>query len=157
MGLRFRQSFEIFPGVRLNLSGSGITASFGVDGATVNVGPRGVRSTIGIPGSGLSFTTNHTLAARPPSPGSFNAPRTAYFQPEPLMWEINSASVENLTSHSLVELRDLIAAARAQKVEVDRDLTEARDLHQQQSAARFEDARDACCDIALRCEWKFMI
>ncbi|MEF9421466.1 DUF4236 domain-containing protein [Xanthomonas citri pv. glycines] len=43
MGLEFRQSFEVFPGVRLNLSGSCITASFGVDGATVNVGAQGVR------------------------------------------------------------------------------------------------------------------
>ncbi|MCC5045683.1 MULTISPECIES: DUF4236 domain-containing protein [Xanthomonas] len=33
----------MFPGVRLNLSGSCITASFGVDGATVNVGAQGVR------------------------------------------------------------------------------------------------------------------
>jgi len=55
MGLRFRQSFEVFPGVRLNLSGSGITASFGVDGATVNAGAHGVRSTIGIPGSVYLF------------------------------------------------------------------------------------------------------
>lgn len=59
MGLRFRRSVRLFPGVRLNFSGSGISASVGGRGATVNVGKRGVRSTVGIPGSGLSYTTNH--------------------------------------------------------------------------------------------------
>lgn len=134
MGLRFRQSFEVFPGVRLNLSGSGITASFGVDGVTVNVGAHGVRSTIGMPGSGLSFTANHfTVSPTPratiPRPGY--APSYAPAQP---MREINSASVEQLTSHSLVELRDLIAKARSQRKEVDQDLAEAHATHQAESA-----------------------
>ncbi|WP_227254308.1 DUF4236 domain-containing protein [Xanthomonas vasicola] len=105
MGLEFRQSFEVFPGVRLDLSGSGITASFGVDGATMNVGAQGVRSAIGIPGSGLSFTTNHCSPSGSPTPHAFvptqgYAPTYAPVQP---MREINSASVERLTSHSLVE------------------------------------------------------
>jgi hypothetical protein len=138
MGLRFRQSFEIFPGVRLNLSGSGITASFGVDGATVNVGAHGVRSTFGIPGSGLSFSTQHftpsgSPAPREPSPDY--APRDApTYAPTLPMREINSASVEQLTSHSLIELRDLIAKARSQREEVDQDLAEARSTHERESA-----------------------
>jgi len=134
MGLRFRQSFEVFPGVRLNLSGSGITASFGVDGATVNVGAHGVRSTIGIPGSGLSFTANHFTGSQTPRAAM---PRPGYapsYTPAQPMREINSASVEQLTSHSLVELRDLIAKARSQRKEVDQDLAEAHASHQAGSA-----------------------
>lgn len=136
MGLRFRQSFEFFPGVRINLSGSGITASFGVDGATVNVGAHGVRSTIGIPGSGLSFTTNHyspsgSPALHPPSPSPGYAPSYAPVAP---MREINSAAVEQLTSHSLIEFRDMIAKARSQQKEVDQDLAEARSTHERDSA-----------------------
>ena len=124
MGLRFRHSFELFPGVRLNLSGSGITASFGIDGATVNVGSHGVRSTMGIPGTGVSFTTNHT----PTQPRQPLPPPPVYMPPAYQMREIGSASVEQLTSHSLVELRDMIAAARSQRGEIDSDLKEARSL-----------------------------
>jgi hypothetical protein len=136
MGLRFRQSFQLFPGVRLNLSGSGITASFGVAGATVNVGVRGVRSTVGIPGSGLSYTTNHyspsgSPTPRAPSPSPGYAPS---YVPAAPMREINSASVEQLTSHSLIELRDMIAEARSQKQEVDQDLAEARFTHERDLA-----------------------
>ncbi|WP_033483364.1 DUF4236 domain-containing protein [Xanthomonas citri] len=136
MGLQFRQSFEVFPGVRLNLSGSGITASFGVDGATVNVGAQGIRSTIGIPGSGLSFTTNHCPPSGSPTPRA-SVPPQGYaptYAPVQPMREINSASVERLTSHSLVELRDLIAKARSQRKKVDQDLAQAQATHHAESA-----------------------
>ena len=65
MGLRFRRSLRLLPGVRLNLSGSGVSASFGRRGAWFTVGPRGTRATIGIPGSGLSYTTSSPWR-RPP-------------------------------------------------------------------------------------------
>jgi hypothetical protein len=45
------------------------------------------------------------------------------------MREIGSASVESLTSHSLVELRDLIAQARAQRGEIAADLEEAQGIY----------------------------
>ncbi len=127
MGLRFRHSFQLFPGVRLNLSGSGVSASFGVPGATLNVGRRGVRSTIGVPGTGLSYSTDHSQPRRAapavPSAEPPVLPSLAYAATE--MREINSASVEQLTSHSLVELRDLIVQARSQRMEIDADLQEA--------------------------------
>ena len=56
MGFRFRRSVRLFPGIRLNLSGSGISTSIGVRGASVNIGTHGVRGTVGIPGSGLSYS-----------------------------------------------------------------------------------------------------
>jgi len=149
MGLRFRQSFQLFPGVRLNLSKSGVSASFGVPGATVNVGRRGVRSTRGIPGTGLSHTTHHGISEPagqgprwpdnpdtpvflPRSPGGRPMSSPAYWQATD-MREIGSASVEQLTSHSLIELRDLIAHARTQRHEIEFDLLEARSLHQSES------------------------
>ncbi len=142
MGLRFRQSFQLFPGVRLNLSGGGVSASFGVPGATINVGNRGVRSTVGIPGAGISFSQLHGSGSSPPqAPRSANPSPFAYEPPQPLYAqtqafqtrEINSASVENLTSLSLVELRDLIARARAQRGEIDADLNEATAMHARDS------------------------
>ncbi|HEV2568350.1 DUF4236 domain-containing protein [Sphingomonas sp.] len=57
MGFRFRRSVKLLPGVRLNFSTRGISTSIGGRGATMNISRRGVRSTFGIPGTGLSYTT----------------------------------------------------------------------------------------------------
>ncbi|MBA1195220.1 DUF4236 domain-containing protein [Pseudomonas entomophila] len=54
MALRFRKSFKIAPGVRINLSKSGVSTSVGGKGFTTNLSKRGTRVTAGIPGSGLS-------------------------------------------------------------------------------------------------------
>jgi hypothetical protein len=56
MGFRFRRSFRLMPGVRLNLSKSGVSASLGRRGAWLTVGSKGTRATVGIPGTGLSYT-----------------------------------------------------------------------------------------------------
>jgi hypothetical protein len=57
MGLRFRRRFSILPGLRLNLSRSGVSTSFGRRGLWVTYGKRGRRLTVGLPGSGLSYTS----------------------------------------------------------------------------------------------------
>jgi hypothetical protein len=54
--LRFRRTFRIGPGLRLNLSKSGVSASVGRRGLWFTAGPRGTRATVGIPGTGLSYT-----------------------------------------------------------------------------------------------------
>ena len=54
MPIRFRRTFTIFPGVKVNVSKGGISLSVGRRGATLNFSKRGVRQTVGIPGSGLS-------------------------------------------------------------------------------------------------------
>jgi hypothetical protein len=65
MGFRFRKSFKLAPGVRLNLGAKSGSISLGRPGATVNLSRRGVRSTFGIPGTGLSWSSTmsaHQLA-----------------------------------------------------------------------------------------------
>lgn len=57
MGWRFRKSFKVLPGVRLNVGKKGISTSIGPKGAKVNIGPNGTRFTASIPGTGLSYTT----------------------------------------------------------------------------------------------------
>ena len=54
-GLRFRKSWSILPGVKVNLSKTGVSTSLGGHGATVNLGTRSRSATIGIPGTGLSY------------------------------------------------------------------------------------------------------
>lgn len=56
MGLRFRRTIRIAPGIRLNLSKSGVSTSIGRRGAHVTIGHGKVRETVGLPGSGLSYT-----------------------------------------------------------------------------------------------------
>ena len=55
MGFRFQKRLSILPGVRINLSKSGASASVGPRGADVNIGPHGVTTNAGIPGTGLSY------------------------------------------------------------------------------------------------------
>lgn len=66
MGFRFRKSFKIIPGVRVNLSKSGTSWSFGGRGATVNVKGRRIRGTVGIPGTGLSYSEQVTAPEEHP-------------------------------------------------------------------------------------------
>jgi hypothetical protein len=56
MGFRFRKIFSVLPGVKINLSKSGVSTSLGGHGATVNVGSSGKKTlTLGVPGSGMSY------------------------------------------------------------------------------------------------------
>ena len=66
MGLRFRKSIKLMPGVRLNFGLKSASISIGASGATYNVGSRSSRVTMGIPGSGLSYSAN----IAPPSQAS---------------------------------------------------------------------------------------
>ena len=52
---RFRKAFSILPGVRINLSKTGVSTSVGGKGATLNVGHGQKTVTLGLPGSGLSY------------------------------------------------------------------------------------------------------
>lgn len=59
MGFRFRKSIKILPGVRVNLSKKGVSSvSIGPRGAKLNVGENGSRVTVGIPGTGISYSEN---------------------------------------------------------------------------------------------------
>ncbi len=59
MGFRVRKSFKIAPGVRVNVGKKSAGVSFGTRGARVSVNSRtGARATVGIPGSGISYTTS---------------------------------------------------------------------------------------------------
>jgi hypothetical protein len=57
MALRFRRTFRVLPGMKLSLSRSGVSASFGIRGLGLTVGPRGVYGNVGAPGTGLSYRT----------------------------------------------------------------------------------------------------
>lgn len=58
MGFRFRKSFKVAKGVRLNVSKRGISTTVGKRGMSANLSKRGTRINMGIPGTGLSYHTN---------------------------------------------------------------------------------------------------
>jgi hypothetical protein len=67
LGFRFQRRIGVVPGIRLNLSKSGASVSIGMRGAHLTLG-RTPRVTVGLPGSGLSYT--ETLPrGRSQSPG----------------------------------------------------------------------------------------
>lgn len=53
MGWRFRRTIKVAPGIRLNVSKSGVSTTIGSRGASVNIGKRGVYRNLSIPGTGL--------------------------------------------------------------------------------------------------------
>jgi energy-converting hydrogenase Eha subunit A len=61
MGWRFRKSFKILPGIRLNLGKKGFTSiGIGRGPFTTNVNKDGVRNSLSAPGTGLSYQTKRT-------------------------------------------------------------------------------------------------
>jgi hypothetical protein len=152
MGWRFRQSFRVIPGVRLNLSKSGLSCSIGGAPLTLNVGPRGVYGTASLPGTGISYkqrfdgseTPRPDLAAFPPlaSPRSFPGviipptpiPRSASFpvSTTPIR-EVHSASTELLTSESLKDFKELIQSTYTEHQDISGELETARQEKQRAS------------------------
>lgn len=59
MGLRFRKSFKLLPGVKINLNKKSAGITFGTRGAhyTINTSGRKTAS-VGLPGTGLSYSTS---------------------------------------------------------------------------------------------------
>lgn len=55
--MRYRKSIKICKGLRINLSGSGMSVTAGIPGLSVTTGKRGTYLNTGIPGTGLSNRT----------------------------------------------------------------------------------------------------
>ena len=111
MAWRFRKSFKLLPGVRVNVSKSGISTSIGAAPFTLNIGRRGVHATASLPGTGISIrhrigapahratAAPHALpASRQAAPPSPPTPAAANLDPgEP----IRSAGADAMTSPGL--------------------------------------------------------
>ena len=58
MGLRFYKRVHLFPGVAVNVSRSGPSLTVGVRGAHVTMGRGGITRTVGLPGTGIYYTSH---------------------------------------------------------------------------------------------------
>lgn len=136
MGWRFRKSFTVIPGLRLNLSKSGLSASIGGAPLTLNVGPRGLTGTASIPGTGISFRQHLGNGSQDPSNGHGHpgaptvpagSPHADHFVNTAPIEEIHSSSTEQMTSASLKDVKALIQTAFHQREEIAAELDTARD------------------------------
>ena len=140
MGLRFHSSFKLFPGVRLHVSKSGLSTSFGVRGASINVSGRGVRGTVGIPGTGLSYS-QQLFATRVGQSQAGSNQHQPYWSPPVVpppvahgqywngtagMTAIASSHISVLTSPGLAAFRQMIIDARQQRGQIELATIEAK-------------------------------
>src|SRR4029077_20285350 len=102
------------------LSGSGASVSLGPHGLRYTIGSRGTRTTVGLPGSGLSWTAYQPYASgdnsRPPNrPVRYVSDADA---PEPVTTDqsatvIDSASIEQLVANSTIDIAGALNASRS--------------------------------------------
>ncbi|BBP69399.1 hypothetical protein PHLH6_14030 [Pseudomonas sp. Seg1] len=64
MGFRFSKRITLVPGVRLNISGSGVSTSIGPRGLSMTIGRNGTYLNAGLPGTGLSYRERIDRPAR---------------------------------------------------------------------------------------------
>jgi len=148
MSWRFRQSFKILPGLKLNLSKTGLSASIGGAPFTFNMGRRGLMATASIPGTGISFRQHLSGGSSTRSPNSYdpsglpnpevipNSPSDylpAADSDYPPVQEIRSASTELLTSQNLKDLKVVIQTAYEEREEISRELTKATEENKRAS------------------------
>lgn len=92
MGFRFRKSIKLLPGLKINLTHKGISsATIGKPGASLNIGKTGTRTTVGIPGSGLSYSKNRPYRKKNSDPTAIseNQPTdhsSHTYQPKGKIW-----------------------------------------------------------------------
>ena len=136
MSWRFRKTFKIMPGLKLNLTPRGLSATIGASPFSVNIGPRGVYRNVGIPGTGLwtrdrlDIPSSQRSGYQPqpthedpippphphnPSPPLLSAPSAAT--------EIRSASTEQLTSQSMDDLRKLLKEAYEERESLTQEIS----------------------------------
>lgn len=99
MGLRFRKSIKIAPGVRINLGTKSAGISIGTNGCRYSLNTSGRRTTtIGIPGTGISYSHSSSVTKKSPS-RSYNS--SAYSQRAAIQQQKQQAKLAELQENEL--------------------------------------------------------
>jgi hypothetical protein len=122
MALRFRKSFKLAPGVRLNVGRGGMSWSLGPRGASVSIGKRGTYLNASLPGTGLS---SRTRLDRPTAKLHREAtPQTVTMS---LSLEVDEEGVVRYFDQNRIPVsQDLVVQARRQHGDAIRELLERR-------------------------------
>lgn len=144
MSWRFRKTFKVLPGVRLNLTARGLSATLGASPFSINVGPRGVYRNINIPGTGVwnrqriggpsvghsSTPLRPAALPVPPPPANLVPPAPTPVAPAvpPIALdevEIRSASTESLNSENMNQFRELITQTYEERAALEGEIASA--------------------------------
>ncbi len=128
MSWRFRTSFKVIPGVRINLTNRGFSTTIGVAPFSVNIGPHGTHANISIPGTGLS----NRIRLDHPNDGREDSAPPPYISPPSTLGEkeeIRSASTHLMNSPALEELRRILTEANTERSAIETELSGAEAAH----------------------------
>jgi hypothetical protein len=140
MGLRFRQSINLLPGLRVNFGLRGISVTVGPRGANLNVGTRGTYLNLGLPGTGIgyrgrldkirSLESSRPTARPDPEPQPQNNPdifnrHPPYVDVAPHVIEFKSVDVASLGSESLERVSALCEKLQRQRHTLSLEITQA--------------------------------
>ena len=111
MGLRFRKSISLLPGVRLNISKSGVGVSAGVPGLRGSINSSGrLTGTVGIPGTGVSYVKTKTIGKKSKSSSKSKTTKTS---------EKKTSAKESAAIEKKSEKMKAPSTAKAQSVQID--------------------------------------
>ena len=94
MGWRYRRSYKILPGLRMNVGSRGVTSfSLGGRGVTVNMSKRGTKTTYSLPGTGISYQTQtkRQQASKSPPPVAVPVVQAPHRQPQQKPFRVYAA------------------------------------------------------------------
>lgn len=126
--MRFRRRQKLFPGVMLNFSKTGISATVGAKGASVNLGRAGAFLNTGIPGTGLY--DRKRIGAR--SGNSVSNSGTTRNSGEQSVYvphdydAIASADVETITCEGMQEFQNILLDCREERRELKKLILQAK-------------------------------
>jgi hypothetical protein len=134
VGFRFRRTVKLFPGLRLNFSLSGISATVGVRGLGVTLSKSGTYLNMGLPGTGLSYrtrlSTNRTFSPYLKSRFKWYSQSAETEDTEtPTVFSsesFESAPTEALTSATLDEFKEMISHLFANKENICKLISEVQ-------------------------------
>ena len=121
--MRFRRRQKILPGVYLNFSGSGISTTIGVPGASVNFGRNGTYLNTGIPGTGLY---NRQRIDTPDNSRNQSGNRHSNNSNSNLANSINSYRASQLTSDSLIDLKNTFHDCYLERAEINKEIKKTK-------------------------------
>lgn len=94
MGFRFRKSFKVAPGIKLNVSKKSVGISMGTKGARVSVNSSGrVTKSVSIPGTGVSYVKSEQIGKKKTAAKSSGTPS----EPPSSGGELPPSTPENTT------------------------------------------------------------
>jgi hypothetical protein len=122
MSWRFRKSFQVIPGVKLNLTARGLSATVGGSPVSINFGSRGTYANVRIPGTGIWDRVGLESLSEAASSARLPAPPPLIPDAVP----IRSASTEMLNSEGFDSLRSLLAHAYKERCDIEAAVCDAQ-------------------------------